>query len=454
MMIARITLSTRLFLIVLGGVFLAITLSNAFQRYERKKVIEENRIFTALDHFSDVSKLLAPLEPNERVKVLESLSDKQWQFKHDIAIVFPEGSPNPKTAELLSEQLGEEITVEGAWILTPEDCTDVFHCSIKVSAWVKFIGDQKILMTYTPSPRRRYGGEASFLLRHRDWFVLIITALLAWVVVRLSLRPLKQMTNAVTKFGNDMNTPPLKEGGPPEVSRAVKAFNTMQQQIQGFMSERTQILAAVTHDLKTPMTRMRLRLEHCHEPELKEKLQHDLEAMQNLVDEGLELARSMHSLEPHQLLDLGAMIHSICDDLIDTGANIEHQDLLDSKPMLVNVQALALRRILENIIDNALKYGNRAHINCEVKDDRVVNVYITDQGPGIPEAKLECVRKPFMRLEESRSRETGGTGLGLSIATNLIKTQKGDIYLHNLPEGGLRVTVSLPIAKHEQAPDR
>ena len=169
--------------------------------------------------------------------------------------------------------------------------------------------------------------------------------------------------------------------------------------------------------------------------------------MQNLVDEGLELARSMHSLEPHQLLDLGAMIHSICDDLIDTGANIEHQDLLDSKPMLVNVQALALRRILENIIDNALKYGNRAHISCEVKDDRVVNVYIADQGPGIPEAQLECVRKPFMRLEESRSRETGGTGLGLSIATNLIKTQKGDIYLHNLPEGGLRVTVSLPIAK-------
>ncbi len=171
--------------------------------------------------------------------------------------------------------------------------------------------------------------------------------------------------------------------------------------------------------------------------------------MQNLINEGLELARSMHSHETYQLIDLNAMLHSICDDCLDSGIEAHYQTNADELEMLIEVQPLALRRILENLIDNACKYGQRADISASLLGD-VFEIHIRDQGPGIPDSLLDSVFQPFVRLEESRSRATGGTGLGLSIAANLIKMQRGSIELENHSEGGLVAIIKIPSVQHPQ----
>jgi signal transduction histidine kinase len=252
------------------------------------------------------------------------------------------------------------------------------------------------------------------------------------------------MTRAVEAFGLDIDQPPLDDTGPVEVQRAIRAFNTMQERIRGFMAERTQILAAVTHDLKTPMTRMRLRLEHCQDAELKQKLLADLAVMQSLTDEGLELARSMSSGQPLAILDLGALSQSLCDDLADAGQPVMHSEA--PAGLLVRAHPPTLRRVLENIIGNAVTYGESAAVSLSRQGNRAC-IEVRDQGPGIPEDQLANVLKPFVRLETSRSRETGGTGLGLAIAANLLKSQHGDMALDNPPDGGLRVRITLPLAR-------
>lgn len=284
------------------------------------------------------------------------------------------------------------------------------------------------------------------VLRSRDLFEMGVIALVVWIAIGLALRPLERMTRAVEDFGRNITHPALPVSGPSEVARASKAFNTMQDRIRQIMAERTQILAAVTHDLKTPMTRMRLRLEHCADPVLRDKVCGDLAAMQALVDEGLELARSLDNPEPGQPLALPELLQSLCDDLADAGQPVTLEEAAADPPgLVVRAQPKALRRVLENIIDNAVKYGRSARVACERVGDRAW-IHVRDSGPGIPEEYFGEVLKPFVRLEVSRSRETGGTGLGLAIAANLLKPQHGEILLRNCPEGGLRVSVGLPIA--------
>ena len=443
------TLSLRLFVTILGGVFLAILLSNAFYQRERQRMAAENREQRAIEHFREVIPLLTKLSSEQRVEHLNRMDPERWRYELGSVIVFPDGKPDPEVQERLRQYLSETIQIDGAWVRIPEDCTGPNHCLIKVSTLLLFPDGQRMLLSYTPYNFGRNLARTSFLFRHRDLFVLSITALLAWLVVRTSIRPLKEMTKAAENLGQDILAEPLIERGPPEVSLAIRAFNTMQKQIQGFLKERTQILAAVTHDLKTPLTRMRLRIEHCEDSELKRRLESDLSEMQNLINEGLELARSMHSHETYQLIDLNAMLHSICDDCLDSGIEAHYQTNADELEMLIEVQPLALRRILENLIDNACKYGQRADISASLLGD-VFEIHIRDQGPGIPDSLLDSVFQPFVRLEESRSRATGGTGLGLSIAANLIKMQRGSIELENHSEGGLVAIIKIPSVQHPQ----
>lgn len=441
------TLSLRLFVSILGGVFLAILLSNAFYQRERQRMVTENREQRAIEHFREVIPLLTKLSSEQRIEHLNRMDPERWRYELGSVIVFPEGKPDTDVLDRLRQHLSESAQIEGAWVQIPEDCSGPNHCQIKVSTLLLFPDGQRLLLSYTPYNLGRNIARTSFLLRYRDLFVLSITALLAWMVVRISIRPLKEMTHAAEKLGENIEAEPLVERGPPEVSRAIRAFNTMQRQIQDFLTERTQILAAVTHDLKTPLTRMRLRIEHCEDSELKRRLESDLSEMQNLINEGLDLARSMHSHEAYQLIDLNAMLQSICDDCLDSGIEARYQVRDEDQEILIQVQPLAMRRILENLIDNAHKYGQQAEISTAVQEE-LIEIHIRDAGPGIPESLLNSVFQPFVRLEESRSRATGGTGLGLAIAGNLIKLQQGSITLNNHPEGGLIATIKVPRAQH------
>jgi signal transduction histidine kinase len=284
------------------------------------------------------------------------------------------------------------------------------------------------------------------------WRLLLsLTVLLATVIVltlvavRWVTRPLKTLAQAAEELGRDINRPPLDESGPLEVSRAARAFNTMQQQLANFIRERTRIFAAMSHDLKTPITRLRLRAELLDDPVLKAKFENDLKEMEALVSTTLDFMRGLDNGGAPQPIDVGALLESLQADAVEVGGEvaIEGRPLA---PFYGNPQAL--KRCLGNLISNAINYGKSATL---VVEDAVehLRIRVRDRGPGIPQDELERVFEPFHRLEASRSRETGGTGLGLSIARSIARSHGGDIVLCNLPEGGLEATLTLP-RRHAQ----
>ncbi|MES2047259.1 MAG: ATP-binding protein [Pseudomonadota bacterium] len=280
------------------------------------------------------------------------------------------------------------------------------------------------------------------------WYLLLFLssiAVLAYLVSRMTMRPLNQLAQAATDLGQDINRPPLPEQGSSEILQATRAFNAMQHRIRQHIQQRTHMLAAITHDLQTPLTRLRLRLEKVSDIELRDKLIGDLSDMQMMVKEGLDLARSMDINEPLKPLDLDSLIDSVCIDASDAGQDVTVNGKSNSTVM---ARPQALRRCLNNLIDNAVKYGHYAKLSVEtstVAGQKMLHVLIRDGGHGIPEDQLQNVFEPFYRLETSRSRDTGGTGLGLTIAQNIAQQHGGSLQLANLPEGGLEVRLSLPV---------
>jgi signal transduction histidine kinase len=438
-----LSLSARLYLIVVGGMLLATLLSSLIHSHDRARWIGENRETAAIDHLADTLRLLALMPAAQRPLAVAALPADDWRLDPGDADQTEPGTPAPGFASRLAASL-QPLTVEGAWVNWSSECQESPRCPMTYRVQTRFADGQVMTLAYVTKPRGRPERPLWQVLRPRDAFELAVMAAVAWLVVRLAMRPLQRMTRAVEAFGLDIDQPPLDDSGPVEVHRAIRAFNTMQERIRGFMAERTQILAAVTHDLKTPMTRMRLRLEHCEDAELKQKLLADLAVMQSLTDEGLELARSMSSGQPLAILDLGALLQSLCDDLADAGQPVTHAEA--PAGLLVRAHPPALRRVLENIIGNAVTYGETAAVSLSRQGSRAC-IEVRDQGPGIPEDQFANVLKPFVRLETSRSRETGGTGLGLAIAANLLKSQHGDMALDNPPDGGLRVRITLPLAR-------
>jgi signal transduction histidine kinase len=251
---------------------------------------------------------------------------------------------------------------------------------------------------------------------------------------------LKQLAQAAQDLGNDINRAPLDLTGASEIRQASAAFNAMQARIRQYIFQRTQMLAAITHDLQTPLTRMRLRLEKVSDSELQERLIGDLSAMQAMVREGLDLARSMDTTESMQLLDLDSLLDSVCDDAADASQAVT---LTGRSGMALLGRPLDLRRCLGNLIDNAVKYGQQAQVTAD-RVNGAARIRVRDAGPGIPQAEQTRVFDPFYRVETSRSRESGGTGLGLTIARNIAEQHGGSIALANHPDGGLEVTLMLP----------
>jgi len=264
--------------------------------------------------------------------------------------------------------------------------------------------------------------------------------LLAFGAARFASAPLRRMAEASADLGRDLDRPPLALKGPREVRQAAAAFNSMQARLQSHFAERTQMLAAITHDLQTPLTRLRLRLERVEDEALRERLVADLQAMRALIDEGLELARSADSAESNVMLDLDSLLGSLVEDAADAGADAR---FLGGCGAVLPLRALATRRMFANLIDNAVKHGGSVEVTVE-RTLAGVRVLVRDHGPGLPEGMLERAFEPFVRAEDSRSRETGGTGLGLTIARALATKSGALLTLHNHPEGGLEAQVAWP----------
>jgi signal transduction histidine kinase len=271
--------------------------------------------------------------------------------------------------------------------------------------------------------------------------VLLASVLaLSFVAVRWVVRPLQRLTAAAEALGRDLNRPPLPEDGPLEVQQAARAFNTMQQRLAAFVDERTRMLTALSHDLKTPLTRMRLRADLLDDDEQRLRFESDLKEMETMVTQTLEFMRGLGGNEPRQPVDLMALLRALQSDNAAMARSVVIEG--DVAGPLIGMPSL-LRRALGNLIDNAVLYGGRATVRASDTADGVT-LRIGDNGPGMPEAELQRVFEPFYRLEASRSRATGGSGLGLGIARNLLRLHGGDVVLRNRPEGGLEAVVTLP----------
>lgn len=272
-------------------------------------------------------------------------------------------------------------------------------------------------------------------------FALFIgVGILTWICVRIATRPLSNLSAAARALGEDPERPPLKPTGPTEVIQATEAFNQMQQRITAHMRERTRILAAISHDLQTPITRLRLRAEMIDDETLQARIQSDLDAMQSLIREGLDYARSMEISAPAQPIDLNGLLAALCCDATDMNWAVS---VTGQASAPFTGHPVALRRALWNLIENGVKFGKVVDIALSETPDTFC-VLIRDHGPGLPAEEIERVFEPFYRTESSRNRETGGTGLGLAITRNLLHVQRGNIHLENHPEGGLLATVTLP----------
>jgi signal transduction histidine kinase len=276
-------------------------------------------------------------------------------------------------------------------------------------------------------------------------FVLLLglgIVLLAYLTAHRSTAPLRRLAQASTQLGHDLHRQPLDVTGPSEVRQAITAFNSMQARLQGHFAERTQMLAAITHDLQTPLTRLRLRLERVEDPELRERLVGDMQAMRALIEEGLELARTAETPETAVMLDLDSVLESLVEDAADAGLDATFTGGCGA---VLPLRPLATRRVFANLVDNALVHGGSVAVQA-VRDKDSVSVFVRDHGPGIPEDLLGRAFEPFFRAEDSRSRETGGTGLGLTIARMLAAKIGATLTLRNHPDGGLEARVQWQLA--------
>lgn len=284
--------------------------------------------------------------------------------------------------------------------------------------------------------------ESGGLPAHLLWSLgalLVAVLILSSIALRGLSRPLRTLAAAAEALGKNIHRPPLPESGPSEVRQAAHAFNTMQSRLVRYIEDRTRVLAAMSHDLKTPLTRLRLRAELLDD-EARQPFEKDLAEMQAMVSDALGALRGLDGQAQSVPVDVMALLEALREDNADMGRSVRVEGHA-AAPLVAD--PARLRRCVGNLIDNAVLYGQRARVRIE-DSATALTLRISDDGPGIPQDQLERVFDPFYRLEASRSRDTGGTGLGLSIARDIARAAGGDVSLRNLPAGGLEATLVLP----------
>jgi len=441
------SVANRVFLILLTGILVAAAATSWLAENERRKAFKEFYEFRIAERVEQIVFSLDNVGPDMRSVVLQTSEN----FGLEASMVKDTENAvndNPSLTSLLKARLGSDRSIvvdkqsdcklhmrRNFDFRRPDEC-QVVYVSLKDGTLLKL----KLRMTRgpgAPPPARPPG--MPYLSPYFALFLLLIGGL-AYFVAKMTARPIKHLAVAAGELGRDIDRPPLDETGPTEVRQAATAFNAMQARIKRQIQHRTHMLAAITHDLQTPLTRLRLRLEKVGEADLRRKLLEDLAVMQSMVREGLDLARSMDSAEAMQKLDIDSLLDSVCADAVDARQDVTLEGRTRASIM---AQPNTLRRCLTNLVDNATKYGRYARL-LAVREGNDIVIRIRDGGTGIPAELLERVFDPFFRLETSRSRNTGGTGLGLTIARNIAENHRATLQLRNHPEGGLEATLRLP----------
>jgi signal transduction histidine kinase len=424
------TLFARLTLILCIGIALAQTLSFWLTMTERDQTMTNVMAGYVEREVASSVALLDHLPASERALWLPRLARRSYEFI--LGPGLPGGPPDARLSALLAKSIADGIGTRYPLTVNaiPGDA-ERLQVHLQLSDGTPLTIDVRPMSSLPLSP----------------WLPLVlllqlgVLAVCCWLAVRLLTRPLHDLALAADTLGPDLKAARLPENGPSEVARAAKAFNAMQDRMAMYVTERMQILAAISHDLQTPITRMRLRVDVMDDSEQHAKLQQDLQEMETLVKEGVTYARTLHgATEVPCRIDPDALFDSLVCDYVDAGKEVSLQG---SVAIALMTRPQALRRVLGNLIDNALKFGGAAEINVAALPDSQVTISVLDRGPGIPEQSLEAVFEPFYRLETSRNRHTGGTGLGLAIARQLTLAMNATLSLHNRPGGGLEARLTL-----------
>ena len=429
------SMAGRLFLFLLVGVIGSSSLALALADVRRKADLERINIVRLVDRVQDMVSLIdgAP----------EPLRD-QMLSEGILGMRPPRGSEriigsDPEFSRVLASRLDPSSRAQKAapqTCIRPASRTSFY---VQLSCWVVStrLADHSTLVLVVLSPRT----DTFDLPRLDPIFLSILTitvSVLAFLASRMAAAPLRDLSLAARELGRDLDRKPLPERGPYEVRDAIRAFNLMQAKLRDHVVERTRILASITHDLQTPLTRLRLRIEKVADPALRSRLIDDLGGMLALVRQGLDYHRGNESEEPFVRLALDSLLDSVVEDAAEGGRSAV---LVKRSGYDIEGKPRALQRCLANLLDNALKYGGAAEVSATVEAD-ALRIRIRDFGPGIPEENLESVFEPFVRLETARP-PMGGVGLGLTIARALAQKSEAELVLANHPQGGLEACLTI-----------
>lgn len=308
---------------------------------------------------------------------------------------------------------------------------------------------KQIQLSINLGPHQWLNLDAQIVLK--SWFLQILLFVLEfflavgvlfylWSINRF-IGPLRQFTLAAKRLGEDLHASALPETGPSDVRKAARAMNHMQEKLRSFVRDRTQMLAAISHDLRTPITRLKLRSQFIQDETIRDKNIHDCDEMEAMIADTLNFAKLDSQRGEPVRLEFASLLTSVCDDLNDVHGHVHLQPI--QRKLIMHGRPLSLKRALNNVIENALKYGHEARVSVHLQQQNIV-ITVDDKGPGIDEACINKVFSPFFRTEASRSRNTGGAGLGLAVARDVMRMHGGDVALKNKRSGGLRVIMTLP----------
>jgi signal transduction histidine kinase len=451
-------------LVLVAGLIVSLLVGSWIYTLDREQAVRAVGGFSAAQRITNLTKLVQDTPRESRERIVAGLSDQT--FRVSLSAQPPAIIPNDNdgaVAQAIKEFLVDQLS------LTPDREPRVSAASPPDGAvfgggrpmmgrgpmmhgfgGFGGFGGFRDLQVAVPLPDGQWLSFATALPESGSTFsrqfllsmaimAIVIFAVSFWAVRRVTA-PLAAVSAAAERLGNDLNAAPMPETGTIETRQASRAFNTMQFRLRSLIENRTRMLAAISHDLRTPLTLLRLRAENVENPQERDKMLASIAEMDSMIGETLQFARGEATTEIWRPTDIAALVQSIVDDMADAGLSVKLQP---ADPIVYNCRPDALRRAIRNLLDNAVKYGKAASVAIQTKP-KTIEIIIDDEGPGIPEQELSRVFDPFYRLEESRSRETGGVGLGLAIALSIVQAHRGELTLINRPAGGLHVKMSLP----------
>jgi two-component system OmpR family sensor kinase len=439
------TISGRTILVLVAGIFLSLAVSQYLHQRGLEREAHEATAVRLADRLITLRQTIARFPQDQRDEVAHSFSggaiDVHWS-PEPLAIARVDSTQLfPRLRQILMERHpdlgGDRLIIgtnpagdSGAEGAHTRDHITLISLPMDDGSWLNMSVAQ-VTTRNLASPSY----WATTLL------LLAAIGILAVLMGRWLTKPLTHVADGARQLFAGGQSIDVPEQGTREVRELAVAFNEMQARIKRLVSDRTDMLAAISHDLRTPLTRLRLRAESMSEAALKSSVVADLDEMEAMLDATLAFLRGDRSEEQSRTLDVGAILQSIASDCEDAGADVS---LTCDSDLVVVGRPLALKRAFTNVIQNAIRHGGSAEIKATVTD-KALSITIADQGPGIPAEQLDAVFSPFIRGEPSRNRQPGGHGLGLTVARSLLRMHGGDVSLQNRSAGGLLATIVLPV---------